>query len=236
MIKCLIIEDERPAQIVLETYLADAPGLQHVGTCTSALEAMSLLSAQPVDLIFLDIHLPKLDGLSFLRSLPHAPQVIITSAYANYALEGFELSVVDYLLKPFSFERFVAAIQKVNRPTGTQPTVAGAVVEPSAQGPPAIFVKTGRDYRKVPLQDILYLKAERDFVKIFTKEQYYMELQNLKYYEQRLPDNFLRIHKSYVANLDPILGLVGNQMQYESGLIPIGRSYRPAVLKKLGLS
>lgn len=231
MISCLIIEDELPAQNILKAYIDDSPALQLVACCTSALEAIEILRGQKIDLIFLDIHLPKLSGLNFLRSINNPPKVIITSAYPEYALEGFELNVMDYLLKPFSFERFIKSINKF--PVfNTQP------VENETSNSPIekhIFVKVGRALKRVLFRDIIYLKSDKDFVKIFTTVDHYLELQSLKYYEQLLPDNFMRIHKSYLINLDKLSAIKGNQIEIDGSLLPVGRNYRQTLREKLSV-
>lgn len=229
MISCLIIEDELPAQNVLKAYVEDSPTLQLLTCCTTALEAIEVLRNHSVDLIFLDIHLPKLSGLNFLRSLNQPPKVIITSAYPEYALEGFELNVIDYLLKPFSFERFITAINKF--PTKIATPVSNKTLNSPIQD--HIFVKLGRTLKRVLLEDIVYLQSDKDFVKIFTNTGHFLELQSLKYYEQLLPDNFMRIHKSYLINLDKLVALKGNQVEIAGKLLPIGRNYRETLMKIL---
>lgn len=237
MINCLIVEDERPAQKVLKTYIGDMANLQLVDCCNNALTAMEVLRHQDIQLIFLDIHLPKLSGLNFLRTLISPPKVIITSAYPQYALEGFELDVMDYLLKPFSFERFIKAVNKY-------PTPATIVSTPNTISPPPaittaekhyLFVKQGRRLQKIAYDDILFMQSEKDFVKIFTEEKFHLELQSLKYYAALLPDNFLRVHKSYLVNLDRLMALEGNIIKIQQHDIPIGRNYKEALWKKLDL-
>lgn len=230
MINCLIIEDELPAQTILRSYIADTPSLALVGCCGHALDAIPLLQSVSVDVLFLDIHLPKLSGLQFLRSATNPPQVIITSAYPQYALDGFELNVVDYLLKPFSFERFIMAVNKCSYPPKPTPPTTSQTA-----GSDYIFIKMNKGFQKIRLSDILFIAADKDFVKIHVSDTYYLELQALRYYEQALPDNFARVHKSYVVNLEWVTALNGNELTIQHNTVPVGRSYRAILLRKLGL-
>ncbi len=231
MIKCIIIEDELPAQKVLKTYIENTPFLSLIKCMHSGIEAIDLLHKEEVHLIFLDIHLPQLSGLNFLRTLKNPPQVIITSAYPQYALEGYELDVMDYLLKPFSFERFIKA---VNKYPGKNPAPS---LEPNHLSEPAqaIFIKSDGSLVKILLDEIIYLKSDKDFVRIFTTQNKYLELQTLSHYERSLPHQFMRVHKSYLVNLEKLESVKGNIIQIKDNQIPIGRTYRDGLLKRLGL-
>ena len=231
MIKCLIIEDEEPAQLVLKKYISDLPLLSLEGCVHSAIGGMELLQSQPIDLIFLDIRLPKLSGLNFLRTLRHPPKVIITSAYPQYALEGYELDVVDYLLKPFSFERFVKAVNKVQSTLTTS-----SLNTETAPKRDFIIVKNGKAFDKVLLEDIDYLMSDGDLVKVFAGAHTYMEFQSLRHYEQVLPDDFMRVHKSYLINLSRLKSIDGHQLKLNGDLtIPIGRNYKSELLRRLDI-
>jgi DNA-binding LytR/AlgR family response regulator len=229
--RCIIIEDQPPAQRILKKFIDDYGALELVGTFPDALQAMRFLGEQSVDLIFLDIHLPKMSGIDFLKSLPHPPQIILTTAFPDYALEGYELNVVDYLLKPFSFQRFVKAVAKA-QPSGTAPSTPAATTPP-----PAIFVKSGYEYLKVELADIRYLHADTDYTEIILADKKILSSDPLKYWEEELPaDQFVRVHKSYIVQLSWIEKVVGNQI-YLPGpqIIPIGRAYKEAFFQKLEL-
>ena len=229
MIRCLIVEDEEPAQLVLKKYIEDFP-LLHLEKCvTSAIDAMAVLQTTPLDLIFLDIHLPKLSGLNFLRAQKNPPKVIITSAYPQYALEGYELDVVDYLLKPFSFERFLKAVNKV------QPQIATAPSTDVKKSDAFVIVKNGKAFTKVPLRDVTHFKSDGDLVKIHTDESIHFEFQSLRHHEKTLPDNFVRVHKSYIVNLEKLTSIDGYRLFLDKTEIPIGRNFRTHLLEKLNI-
>ena len=171
---------------------------------------------------------------NFLRTLKNAPKVIITTAYPNYALDGFELDVMDYLLKPFSFERFIKAVNKF--PSDAQSTVVKNNEEIVANPiPDHIFVKMDRSFQKVLLNNIMYFESDKDFVKIHTTEKYYMELQSLKHYEETLPENFIRIHKSFIINKDKLETIESSRLIINDQKLPVGRNYKDQLFKKLGL-
>ena len=173
--RTLIVEDELPAQRILKNYINDLPQLTLAACFNNALEAISFLQQQSVDLILLDINLPKLSGIDFLKTFNNAPQIILTTAYPEYALEGFELDVVDYLLKPFSFQRFVKAIQKVKPNAPTKPI--SKATPSNNDSIEHFFIKVDKVFYKIVLADILYLKAEKDFVRIFSEDTRQMVLQ-----------------------------------------------------------
>ena len=192
MLNCLIIEDQLPAQRILTTYIEQMPELSLAGACTNALDATRLLQRESIDLIFLDINLPKISGISFLKNLASPPKVIITTAYPEYALEGFELDVTDYLLKPFSFDRFHKAVLKVL----SQQQQNSAV--------DFVFIKSDKEFYKVNVADILYLKADDNYVRIITEVKSHMQAGSLQGWMSQLPNNFIRIHKSYLINLSMV--------------------------------
>lgn len=229
-IKCLIIDDEALAQKVIENYIADLPDLQIAGKCNSALEAMSFLNQQDIDLIFLDINMPKLSGLNFLRSLKNPPLVIITTAYREYALEGYELDVVDYLHKPFSFERFIMAINKVNDRVSKKKSNVSYILEDETRmkiEESFIFIRSDKITHKINLKDILFIEAVGDYIKIMTTEKAILSYQTMKKMEEILsPKHFTRIHKSYIIAISKINSIDGNQVVIGDQKIPVGRSYR----------
>lgn len=227
-LKCLIIEDELPAQRVLKNYISDVPSLELIGTYTSAVEALEKIRENDIDLLFLDINLPKLSGLNFLRSLSNPPQVIITTAYPDYAPEGFELSVVDYLLKPFSFERFLQAVSKVESSDPSESEVN------KDRSQTFTFIKVDKTLQKVDFEDILFIESDRDYVKIVMKNNSFMHLQTLKHWEELLPDDtFVRVHKSFIINIQKAEKIVGNRIEVGDEIIPIGRHYKQDFMDKI---
>ncbi len=212
MIRCLIIEDEPVARDILGKYIEDTPNLSLEGECETAIEGLKTLQDKTIDLIFLDINMPKLSGISFLKSLSNPPKVILTTAYSEYALEGYELDVVDYLLKPFSFERFLKAVQKVDIP---------------ASGEASIIVKAdGKTYR-IDKNDILFAESLGDYVKLHTASNTLTFNKTLKSFLEELADNtFLRVHKSFLVSLSRIDFVEGNMIHIGTSEIPIGASHK----------
>lgn len=237
---CIIIEDQLPAQRILKKYIADISSINLVGSFTDALEAMDILKSEKIDLMFLDIHLPKLSGLDFLKTLPNPPQVILTTAFQDYALEGYELNVVDYLLKPFSFQRFVKAISKIRMQFNTtevdpMPPSIGQVgsqstdvANPSPDKSKEVYIKTGYDYIRVKTDDILYIMADSDYTEIHLKEKKHLSSESLRYWEAFLSDEkFMRIGKSRIINTTKIIKVSGNRVFLENNIVvPIGRAYK----------
>lgn len=232
-LRCLIIEDQIPAQRIMKKYISDVPHLELVGVFGSALEATSSVVDTQIDLLFLDIHLPQLDGFSFLKIIKPDTAVIVTTAYSDYALEGYELSVTDYLLKPFSFERFLSAVSKVKvapRQGHTERTVGESGSDAS------LFVKVDGEHIRVVIDDILYINAERDFVKICTKKQNYFILGTLTAWGNSLPSNkFMQIHKSHIVQIAEVSKLVGRRLFVGDTEFPIGRYYYKQVADTLAI-
>jgi len=227
-IRSLIIDDEPLAQRVIEKYAQDIPFLEIAGKCNQAVEAIEILHQKQIDLLFLDINMPKLSGIDFLKTMKHPPLVIITTAYAEFALEGYELDVVDYLMKPFAFDRFVKAVHKVQDIL----EVKMAPEEQSGSSDYApeeqfIFVKSGKKTFKVNLNDLMYVEALGDYVKIYTHERMIVSYQSLKNIESILPSNrFPRVHKSYLISLSKVELIEGNQVRIGDKFIPIGSNYK----------
>ncbi len=232
-IRCLIVDDEPLAQRVVERYMDDLPELVLVKKCNDAIEARDVLFSEEVDLMFLDINMPKLSGLTFLKTLKNPPLVIITTAYREYALEGFELDVVDYLNKPFSFERFLNAINKVTERLQSRQKTAARVPADSPQQPVAqaeeafIFVKSDKVTYKINHKDILYIESVGDYIKIITNDKNVMSYQSLKKLEDVLPVKYFpRVHKSFIVSVSKIDSIEGNQIKIKDNIIPIGRNYK----------
>ncbi|MFT5384780.1 MAG: DNA-binding LytR/AlgR family response regulator [Saprospiraceae bacterium] len=221
-IRCMIIDDEPLSVRVIEKYLANLPHLDLVASCKHAFEAMEVLRNKEVDLIFLDINLPKLSGISFYKTLKNPPIVIFITAYPEYAIEGFELEALDYLLKPFSFERFLKAINRVEaKMENKQPSMVQSY----------LFIKADKKLYKVDFQDILYLQAYGDYVKIFTKDKMLVTKERLANVEAELPKNhFQKIHRSYIIALSAIRFIEGNQVQVEETKLPIAATYKEELM------
>jgi DNA-binding LytR/AlgR family response regulator len=230
MYKCLVIEDEPLAQQVLKKYIADHPMLQLVAVCNDALEAQQLLSSEKIAILFLDINLPKLSGIHFLRSLTDAPVVIFTTAYPEFAVEGFDLDAADYLMKPFSFERFLKAVNKAIEKLKPPAVQAGQPVPEQR----FIFLKADKKVFKVNTDDILYCEAVDDYVRVITIGEQYLVHYTLKKLLEELPaTNFLRVHKSYIIAKDKIKFFEGNYVKVGEKDIPIGASYKDEIYARL---
>jgi DNA-binding LytR/AlgR family response regulator len=229
---CIIIEDQPPAQRILKRYIEDIGTLELKGTFSDALLAMEFLKSVPIDLIFLDIHLPKISGIDFLKTIPNPPKIILTTAFSDYALEGYELDVVDYLLKPFSFQRFVKAVSKVslkNRPE--KPVASNMQSQPIDQ---EIFIKSGYEHIRIDINDIIYIKSDADYTEIYLQEKKHLSSEALRFWEEKLDTHqFIRVHKSYIINASKIKKIMGNQVYLtEKTIIPVGRAYKDSFRKR----
>lgn len=228
---CIIVEDEPLAAEVLTDYIQQVPFLQLNEVCTDAIYAMEKLQAEKTDLMFLDIHLPKLKGLDFLESLKNPPNVIITSAYKDYALQGYELNVIDYLLKPIRFTRFLKAVNKLNQPK--EQTISYSSVLTNAERQ-SFFFNVGKKRVKIYLDEILYVESLREYVRITTKDKSILTKFQLNEIEELLSkNNFLRIHRSFIAAKDKIAAFTATEVEINNKSIPIGRSYKELVLSVL---
>ena len=234
-LSCIIVEDQRPAQKILERYIGDTPELELRQTFVNPLEAISYLKSTSVDLVFLDIHLPKLSGIDFMRVLPNPPMVIFTTAFQEYALTGFELSAVDYLLKPFDFRRFYQAVNKALDRVNKDAAVHQSKPSQEEKSPANYyFAKIDRELIKIRFDEITFIKASGDFVHIYFKDKKLFLSENLKFWENLLPEHlFMKVHKSYIIRLDQIDKVSGNIIHVNKESIPIGRSFRQAFLERL---
>lgn len=220
---CLIVDDEPLSRDVLRNYVEDHPDLSLVGECKDAFEAMASLEAQRVDLIFLDINMPKLSGINFYKSLNQKPMVIFTTAYPEFAVEGFELDAVDYLLKPFSFERFLKGVNKARSKVKTEEKEADF-----------IMLKADKKMYRTAFDDILFFEALGDYVKVHTKERVLIIASTLKKLLSELPESrFLRTHKSYIIAKGQVEYIEGNQVKIGEHMVSIGQAYREQVLASL---
>jgi len=233
MIRCLAIDDEILALDLLEDNIKKIPFLELVQTCRSALEAMEVLRNQAIDLIFLDIQMPDISGIQLLRSLHHRPMVIFTTAYSKYATEGFDLDVIDYLLKPYSFERFLKAVNKVHeymdlRERATSQTSAREIMT----SPNFLFVKADYKLYKINLKDILYVEGLKDYVKVYVSEKPIVTQISMKALEEKLPSqDFIRVHRSFIVAFDKIDFIQKHMLTIGKKEIPISEHYRDQLFK-----
>lgn len=230
-ITCLIVEDEPLAAEILEDYINQVPFLQLVNTCGDAIYALEVLQREKIELIFLDIHLPKLKGLDFIKTLHHPPKIIITSAYQDYALQGYEFNVVDYLLKPIEFKRFVVAVNKVCQQIETSGLVG---VPQMATERAFLFFNVGKKKVKMFLDEILYIESLKEYIKIVSMDKSILTRFQLGQTEYLLKNNnFLRIHRSFIVAKDKIDAFSATDIEIQGKLIPIGRSYKEEVYAHL---
>lgn len=227
--RCIIVEDQPPAQRILRKFIQDVPTLELVDVFSDGLSTMEFLNNQSVDLMFLDIHLPKINGLDFLKSIPDPPQVILTTAFSEYALEGYNLNVVDYLLKPFSFQRFLQAVNKVNAKY-EQISPQNNNVQLTE-----IYVKSSHEHIKVLVEDIYTITSDSDYTEIHMNDKKILSNESLRHWVEVLGGNhFFQIHKSHIINTRKIDRISGNLVQLINGTkIPIGRAYKDNFLKSI---
>lgn len=244
MYNVLIVDDEFLARKLLQGYVEKIPDLHLIGTAQNAAEAFALVKNQQVDILLLDIHMPDLNGIELARTLPNVPAFIFTTAYSEYALESYEVSAVDYLLKPIAFPRFEAAIEKaINKLkslAGNEQKEEEAEPEPATvQGTTAnkTYLLVKADYRlyKVNFDDLLYIEGQHEYVSFYTREKRITALYSLKNLEEQLPaDQFIRVHKSYIVSINEIQEIEPLSITVAGQKLPIGGSYRDALMKKLG--
>lgn len=219
--KCLIIEDQAPARRLLQKYIADSEKLELIECFSSGNDALEFLRTTTVDLIFLDIHLPTMSGLDFLRALDNPPATILTTAFSEYALDGYELDIVDYLLKPFSFDRFQIAVDKV------EARISYENSDKSIEDD-SFFIKSGHEYLSVNRSEILYIHSDLDYTELHLPDRKYITQETLSYWEKTLRIYlFVRVHKSYLVNVSTITRIAGNTIFFtDNQSIPIGRAYK----------
>jgi two-component system LytT family response regulator len=230
-INCVIVEDEPLARNLMMEYVRKVPTLHLVEACSNPLAAIEVLRNNQVDLLFLDVQMPELTGISFLKILQKKPLVVLTTAYSEYALEGYELDVTDYLLKPITFERFLKAVDKVTQrlANASQPITIVQDANKVESKNAFVFVKDGTKLVKVQLDDILYVEGLKDYVTIHTRQQKIVSLQRLKALEEQLPaDKFIRIHNSFIVALRAIDVIHKGEVQIGQALLPIGETYKKA--------
>ena len=235
--KCLIVDDEPLARDLIRNYIEKLDSFQIVGECADAMKALNALRDFPVDLMFMDIQMPQITGIEFLKTLKNPPKVIITTAYRKYAIEGFDLDVIDYLLKPITFERFLKAVNKyyqvdVNEKYQQQPLLTNS----SYNEEPFIYVKENKKVQKIHLHEILYMEGLSEYVQIYTEHKKIVTKSSMTRLQSKLPDSeFMRIHKSYIVSIAKIQAFTSSTIEVPGKKLPIGRSYKNAVLEVLQL-
>lgn len=232
-IQCLIVDDEPLARNLIKGHVERLPNWEVVDTCKNALIAYETLMSHPIDVLFLDINMPVLSGVDFYKSLKNPPLLIFTTAYPDYAVEGFELDALDYLVKPITFDRFLKAANRTEeRLHTTQDTTTAPAVQNSISE--FIFIKHFSKLVKVDFETILYLEAQKDFVKFVTTDKSIVAKMTMKSAEQQLPDRlFLRVHRSYIVAIKAVTAMFGNVLEIDKIQIPIGSNYKELVLRKL---
>lgn len=238
-IRCIVIDDERLAREYIKQYISKVPQLELVGDFNSPLKAMEAIKNEQIDLIFLDIQMPDITGIEFMKTLQAKPEVIFTTAYQEYAIEGFNLSAIDYLLKPFSFERFYQAVNKViDKLEGQKNKEESATTAPSQTSfaDSYLTIRADRKFYKINFSDILYIEGQKAYVSFYTTSKRITALASLRDLEESLPkDQFIRIHKSYIVSIREINSLEGNMIEIKDQKLPIGKSYKDEILKIFGL-
>ncbi|MEZ4797149.1 MAG: LytTR family DNA-binding domain-containing protein [Flavobacteriaceae bacterium] len=225
--KCIIIEDEIPAQKILQNFIRKIPNLELQGTFNAAIEAYSFLSSNEVDLVFLDINLPDISGLEFIKAVKNPPSIIITTAYPEHAVSSFELdTIVDYLVKPIRFERFFKAINKLKSRQENQ-------IEEEND---SIFLNVDKTHHKIILSDIFYVESDRNYISLITKNKTLSFIDTLKNWSDKLNNNqFIQVHKSFIVNINKVDKISGNILFIGDKKIPIGRTYKQELLKILNI-
>ncbi|HEX6193825.1 MAG TPA: LytTR family DNA-binding domain-containing protein [Chitinophagaceae bacterium] len=231
-IRCLIVDDEPPAREIIRRYIEQVPTLVLVGECANAIQAFTLLQQQAIDLVFLDIRMPQLNGNDFLKTLKHPPKIIFTTAYSEYALEGYDLDIVDYLLKPIPFDRFLKAVNKASQGAIEKPEVSSQGEDKKNES--FVYFRADRKMVKVTLQDILYVESMKDYVKIITRNGTIITKQSITSVQAMLPEKeFVRNHRSFIVATRHIRSFTSEIIEINDTEIPIGKLFRNEVLKML---
>jgi len=232
-IKCIIVDDEPLAIEVIESHLQQFDGYEIIARCKNAVQAFSVLEKNKIDLMFLDIQMPKLTGIEFLKSLKHPPQIILTTAYIDYAVEGYELDIIDYLVKPISFERFFKSINKYSK-LSRRNERSDSLQPKNETVERYIYVKASKKNHKIQFSNILYVESVKDYVKIHLLESRLLVKTTLTDFEHQLPNLiFMRVHRSYMVNLDHVTAHTTKDVEIGEIEIPIGVSYKHMVLDRL---
>lgn len=238
-LRCLIIDDEPLAHDIILAYINDIPFLTNIGHCYRATEALDFLNNHEIDLIFLDIRMPKLSGLDFLRTLQHKPLVVITSAYEEYALESFDLAVCDYLLKPFRFDRFLKAVNRAQEIYNLKNPVEKPVnmLQKEGVATDKIAIKADKKHILLSLDEILYFESLGNYVKVWKDDGFLLTPRTLTSFEEQLPSTFVRIHKSFILNKKYVNYLEGNMAFLKNEQqIPVGKNYKATIKQILDIN
>ena len=231
MIKCLAVDDEPLALDILESYIKKMPDLELVGKCSNALEASEFLKNHKIDLMFLDIQMPEITGLEFMRSIANPPLVVFCTAYSDFAVEGFELNAIDYLLKPVGFERFTKTIDRAREYMSLKKS--DDVEAPDLENDHR-FIKSNQKQVKLSYDQILYVEAFADYVKLYTTEKRYITLQTMKNMEIKLPkEKFIRVHRSFIVGIKYITTFNSSELEIGTIKIPVGKNYKDEFLAKM---
>ena len=229
-ITCVIVDDEPIAREILESFIDKTPNLELISSCKNAMEALQVAQTENIDLFFLDINIPEITGLSLAKIINNKSQIIFTTAYRDYAVDGFNLSVIDYLLKPIAFDRFLQAIQKVTEPTNSNMKVSTE----NDNKKDFMFVRADRKMVKINFKDILYIESLGDYVKVFTNNDTVITRKTISNFEATLPsDCFIRVHRSYIVSISKISSYTNEYIEIAKKAVPISRSYKESVLQKL---
>ena len=234
MFNCLVVDDEPIARDIIINYCSHLPQLRVLGSCGNVFEAKDILLQHPIDILFLDVHLPVLDGIGFLRTLKNKPQVIFTTAYKEYAVDAFELAACDYLVKPFSLERFMVAVDKATekQKAATNEVIDNRITQPTDY----FFIKADGKIYKLLYNEILFAEAKGNYTKIVCTDYTLLPNMSFSSFESLLPVNlFIRVHRSFIINKSKINHIEGNTIEIQQTQIPIGVNYKEAFLKALGL-
>ncbi len=231
-VKCIIIDDEPLAVTLIETHISKVPNLEIVATCNNAMEGFEVLKSKAVDLMFLDIQMPMLTGVEFLKSISNPPKVIFTTAYREYAIESYELEVIDYLLKPIAFERFFKAINKYFKTVDSHSKNLPSVLEKKSSTD-FIYININKKHYKILFSEILYAESLKDYIRIHTEKQTFTTKDKISDFINKLPNYFLRTHRSYIINTRMITAFTTQDIELGAIEIPIGVSYRQQVLECL---
>ncbi len=233
-IKCMLVDDEPLAIQALSSLLNRMDNIEITAACNDAVSAFQMIKSNPVDLLFLDIEMPELTGLEFIKSLKHPPKIILVTAYRDYALDAFDLDVLDYLLKPVSFERLLQALDKFYESFQSHTRVQPSTTESNTNTVQFLQIKADKKTVRIPLQNILYIESMKDYQKIHTLTGEIVTQMSLKSILEKLPDErFMQIHRSFIINLDKIDSFTTNSIEIKKQELPIGRMYRAALLAQL---
>jgi len=235
--KCLIVDDEPLARELIRGHVEKLENFEIVAECSDAMKALNVIREKQIDLIFMDIQMPQITGIEFLKTLKHPPKVIITTAYREYALEGFELDVVDYLIKPITFERFLKSVNKFYQMSQDEIQVLNGNSTERNADDAYIYVKENKKVVKVLLSEIKYIEGLSEYVQVYTDKKKIITKTSMSQMEEKLPaENFLRIHKSFIVSLGKIEAFTANTIEIQGKELPIGRSFKNAVLSALNFT